>query len=242
MRFNSTLEEQFDPDRALRFKILQIVRGIHTAQLVKVLAVRPDSFTGQVDVQPLIVDITTDDLVVEQAPIYGVPYMRLQGGESAVILDPVVGDIGLAVFAERDITQLKSTRAEAPPNTDRAYSAADGLYLGGFLNAAPTQFVRMNHPAAGIDIVSPGAISLQAGTTVHIQSGTTTTVDAPGGFIVNANMTLNGSMSQTRAGAGNSVFAAPITTPDVILPTFNVAGHKHGGVQTGGGDTGTGHN
>lgn len=231
-------EAQFDPDRAQLFIITKLIRGVHTCDLVKVLAVNPVSDrVGFVTVQPLLQDADTNGVVIAQTPIYNVPYMRYQGGSSAIILDPAVGDTGIAMFAEADITNIKQTLAEGAPATDRMHSTADALYIGGVLNPAPTQYVKFQPGGAGIDIVSPGEVTLQAGTTVKIQSGTTTTVTAPGGFIVNANMQLNGTMSGTATGVGAYQFAGTIVAPDAVINGVTQSTHHHGGVQTGGGNT-----
>ena len=241
--YNSPFEAQFDPDRAQEFIILKLLLGVHTCQLVEVLAVNPVSGkVGFLTVQPLVLQTDTNQVVIAGSPIYNVPYMRYQGGSSAVILDPVKGDIGLAIFAENDITNVKQTLAAGPAATDRSHSTADALYIGGVLNPDATQYVRFQPSGAGIDIVSPGEITLQAGTTVTITSGTTTTINAPGGLIVNANMTLNGTMSGTHTGAGAYQFSGTIVAPEAVINGVTQSTHVHGGVQTGTGNSSGPHN
>lgn len=237
--YDAPFEAQFDAERQQEYVILRLLNALHTATLVEVLAVRPTGGkVGFVDVQPLVLDQATNQVVIEQSPIYNVPYVRYQGGSSAVILDPVDGDIGLCIFAERDITNVKATLAPGAAPTQRTFSSADGLYIGGVLNADPTQWIKFQPAGAGIDIVSPGEITLQAGSTVSITSGTTTTVTAPGGFVVNANMTLNGTMSGTHTGAGAYQFAGTIVAPEAVINGVTQSAHKHGGVQTGTGTSG----
>lgn len=241
--YDAPFEAQFDADRQQEYVILRLLNSLHTATLVQVLAVHPASGkVGFVDVQPLVLDQATNTIVIAQAPIYNVPYVRYQGGTSAVILDPVKNDIGLCIFAESDITNAKATQKPGAAPTQRRFSSADGLYIGGVLNPDPTQWIKFQPAGAGIDIVSPGEVSLQAGTTVSISSGTTTTVNAPGGFIVNANMTLNGTMSGTHTGAGAYQFAGTIVAPEAVINGVTQSTHEHGGVQTGTGNTGGPHN
>lgn len=236
--YNSNFEQNFDHGRAQEFMILTLLRKLHTATIVQVQSVTPISASvGVVQVIPMVVDVATNGLVVAQSPIYAVPYFRLQGGSSAVILDPVKGDIGLAVFAERDITGIVQTQQAGPAPTARDHSSADGLYIGGFLNGAPTQWVHFLANAAGIDINTPGALTLE-GQTISLTAGTTMTLNAPGGLTINANTTLNGTMSGTSTGSGAYQFAGTVTAPDVVLPRGSVNGHVHPGVQTGSGDTG----
>lgn len=249
--YNSSFESQFDPDRAQEFIILQLLRmNVHTAELVRVQSVQPTTDrVGFVTVQPLVLDVDTNNIVISQSPAYNVPYLRIQGGVSAIKLDPVEGDIGLAVYAQRDITTIKATLEEGAAPTDRTFSTADGLYLGGFLNGEPQQWIEFLPEAAGIQVVSPGNIDLiadgdiglQAGGALNLQSGGNTTVTAPQ-FIVNGATVFNGTVSGTATGAGAVSFAAPVSAPDVVLPNGSVNTHVHGGVQTGGGNTGGMHN
>lgn len=239
--YNSPFEVQYHEGRAQEWTIIKLIREIHTATPVRVLAVRPVSDrVGFVDVIPLIEDTDTNDAVIEQAPIYNVPYLRMQGGPSAVILDPAVDDIGLAVFAERNASALATTLQAGPAATKRAYSSADGFYFGGFLNGAPTQWVKFLAGGAGIDIHTPGDLTLSAAGAITLSSGGATTVNAPGGFVVNANMTLNGTMSGTHTGPGAYQFAGTIVAPEAVINGVTQSAHIHDDPQ--GGNTGGPHN
>lgn len=239
--YNSPFEVQYHEGRAQEWIIRDLIRKVHTAAPVRVLAVRSvTDRVGFVDVVPLIEDVDTNGAVIEQAPIYNVPFLRLQGGASAVILDPAVGDIGLAVFAERDATALATTLQAGPAATARSHSSADGFYFGGFLNGAPTQWVKFLAGAAGIDIHTPGDLTLSSGGAITLSSGGATTVNAGGGFVVNANMTLNGTMSGTHTGPGAYQFAGTIVAPEAVINNVTQSTHVHSDPQ--GGDTGGPHN
>lgn len=160
--YNSPFEAQFDSGRAQQFIIQKLIRGIHTAAIVKVLAVYPTAGkVGFVDVQPMVLDQDTNGVVIAQSPIYRIPYFQLQAGTSAVILAPVVGDLGLCIFMARDSSNVAKTLQPGAAPTNRAYSSADGLYLGGVLNPDPTQWVKFL-PAGGIDIHAEGDLSMSA--------------------------------------------------------------------------------
>lgn len=146
-----------------RFVIDQALRRVQTAMLVKVLAVTNAggvSPVGFVDILPLVNQIDGAGNPVPHIAIHNVPYNRLQGGANAVIIDPVVGDIGMAAFASRDITKVKKTRRQANPGSLRTHNWADGMYFGGFLNAAPSQYIQFS--AAGITIHSLAAVNVVA--------------------------------------------------------------------------------
>jgi hypothetical protein len=108
---------------------------------------------GTVDVRPLVHQMAGNRTAVPHGVIYKIPYMRLQGGANAIILDPQVGDIGMCGFCSRDSSTVVATRKAALPASLRKYNWSDGLYIGGFLNAVPTQYIRFSDD--GIGIVTP---------------------------------------------------------------------------------------
>lgn len=159
---DSGYEGQTDPNvlaseySISEFMIRQIMAGLATATLAIVKGVG----NGTVDVQPLVSQLSGAGNPVSHGTVYGLPFVRWQAGTSAVILDPVAGDIGLVVFCSRDISVVKATRAAAQPGSRRQFDMADGVYLGGLLNGAATQFVRLS--PQGIEITSPTKITLTA--------------------------------------------------------------------------------
>jgi len=239
----STSGDEFTADH---FMIWSILARVRTATLVKVVGVTnsgADVPAGYVDIQPLVNQIDGTGNAVPHAVVYKCPYFRLQGGANAIILDPQVGDIGLAAFADRDISSATATQAQANPGSRRMFSMADGLYIGGFLGQIPTQFVQFN--TSGIEIVSPTAINMTApdikmsAQTVEIIATTSTTVTTPT-FTVNGNTMLNGTLAQgTGAAGGSATIQGPVTVVNNLTAQgTSVHTHTHGGVQTGGGNTG----
>ena len=148
---------------ALHFAVSQILNTRNSATLVQIKSVTNSgglSPVGFVDVLPLVNQLDGYHNAVPHGVVHNLPYFRLQGGANAVILDPQVGDIGLAVFADRDISSVKATKAQANPGSMRRSDYADGLYLGGVLNGTPSQVVRF--AADGIHVTSPTAVHITA--------------------------------------------------------------------------------
>ena len=91
--------------------------------------------------QPLVNLVDGAGNKTEWATIFSVPFFRLQGGPWAVICDPGQGDTGYVAFADRDISALKSQTPgqllPSNPSSFRKYDPADGIYVGGILNAVP---------------------------------------------------------------------------------------------------------
>lgn len=155
------------------FIIQQLLGKIQTATLVRVLSCSNEgdvSAVGTVDLLPLVNQIDGNGSPTPHGPISNIPYFRLQGGTNAIVIDPQVGDLGIAIFASRDISQVKVTKDQALPGSLRQYDWQDGLYLGGLLNGTPQQFIQFN--SDGISISSPSTVTIAA-TTIALQGNVT---------------------------------------------------------------------
>lgn len=143
---NASAKDYGDDYAQIHFVVKQLMRGQATAALVRVLAVEPGGVgqTGSVDVQPLVHQVDGAGQAVPHGPQHSLPYFRLQGGVNAFICDPAEGDIGLAVYASRDISKVVNTRAPALPGSKRVQDMADGLYFGGFLNGTPENYIQFD--------------------------------------------------------------------------------------------------
>lgn len=172
--WRATFGSQFN---AMAFLVRQIIAGKAFSAVVTVQSVSPGEVgpVGIVSVQPMVNQIDGFGNQVPHGTIYNLPYFRLQGGTNAVIIDPVVGDTGVAVICDRDISIVKATGTISGPGSFRQNDWADGVYFGGFMNGTPTQYVQFTE--GGINIVSAGTLDLTAAGAVTIQSGGTITLD-----------------------------------------------------------------
>ncbi len=152
--------------------IRSVLAQVNTATLVKVQAVTvaadDGSTIGTVDVLPLVAQITSAGSATPHLTVYGLPYTRLQGGTNAVILDPVVGDIGLVVFCSRDISSVVANKDAANPGSRRRFSMADGVYVGGIPTQQATQVVRFSDQ--GITVTTPNTVTIDAPHTRVLQA------------------------------------------------------------------------
>jgi hypothetical protein len=157
---------------------------------VQVMAVKGGGgalgIAGTVNVHPLVNQIDGSGVATPHGTIHNLPYVRLQGGQNGIIIDPVVGDIGLAVFCDRDISAVKSSRAQANPGSRRRYNPADGVYIGGLLNAVVSQYLQF---AGGITAGTPvlnatGNVKVGSGATGSFTSSTGQIITVAEGIIV----------------------------------------------------------
>lgn len=228
---------------ALSFVIETIIgQSVCTADVVKVLNVT----NGYVDVLPLITQIDAFDNAVQPSPLYHLPYMRVQGGRAALIIDPIPGDIGLAVFAKRDSSNVTvGQTAPIKPASFRTFNQADGFYLGGFLNQTPEVFLELTQAGEAIltapvrATVNTAVADVNVSTVCNVNSPTTNVsgdlnvtgaLNVVGGAIITGGATISGG-GVMNGGLTNT--GGTITSNGITLET-----HTHGGVQSGGSQTG----
>ena len=191
--------------------VRQMLQAVHTAIPVKVLSCTNSggvSPIGRVTAIPMIELVSDLGQASPRARLVDLPYLRVQAGANGIIMDPQEGDIGIAVFSEKDISGMLESQGAAPPGSARVFDMADGIYLYSILGAAPTQFVQFS--AAGIAITSPTKITLQA---PEID------IAAP-----NINVVATSKIT--------------FTTPSFMLNSIDLVTHRHNNVQPGSGNSG----
>lgn len=184
-----------------------------------------------VSVKPMVEGFTGGGDLIPNSVIHGVPVWRLQRGASAVIMPPIEGDIGLIAICDRDITAVKKTKQSALPGSNRTHSYSDAIYLGGVLNAEPSQYVKFAND--GIDIVSPLVVNVN-GDIVSINAESRAEINAP-------NILLNGEVGQGEGSYGGTAHFKNKVTSDVDFQAGEISliGHRTSGVEPGSGTSGT---
>lgn len=157
-----TAEQSCGGPRELEFIIERMIGKAYTMTLVRVVDVQPGGSgpVGFLSAVDLLQQVDGNNNGIANESMKGLPYFRLQGGANAVIIDPKPGDLGLAVFARRDITVTKQSKQEGPPPSLRSHDVSDGIYIGGILNGAPSQFLRFLD--SGVHIQATGPLTVDA--------------------------------------------------------------------------------
>lgn len=166
---------------AMQFMIRQAIREqVNTCVICKVMATDGD----YVDVLPLVTEVNGLGESIEPTPLFHLPFMRYHAGIAAVILNPVPGDLGLAVFSTRDNSGVtKGTTAPKPPASFRGNTMANGFYVGGFLNQSPSTFIEITQ-GGQVNITAPGGVNIAGNVTVSgdvVASGISLTSHVHGG-------------------------------------------------------------
>ena len=206
-----------------------LITNVNTAMPCKVVAIekqeqRGVNIVGFVDIQLMIEQTNGQKKGNETAIICNVPYVRIQGGTNAVIIDPEINDLGVAIFASRDITNFKEARRQTPPATWRKFSISDAIYIGGIRNQKPVQYIHFRND--GIEIYSPKRVHITTPTVLIDSDNTTintsakTTINANGGCEINAETTNNGNVKIN----GNTKISGNLLVGGIIGQTGEAGG------------------
>ena len=208
------------------FVIKMAMAKINVATLVQVVAVYPGTGSpdecGSVDVLPLVGLVDGAGAIWPQTTVFGLPYFRLQGGTAAVIVDPVVGDVGLAVFCDKDMTSIKATNGQAgAPPTARRFDMADGFYVGGWMpTVEPTTFVQLQ-PNGTVSVTTPANSIVLNSSSVTMAMGSDSVVLTGGGITLNGDTTINGKLT----GSSTASFTGEVKT--ALNGTVHLSTHNH---------------
>ena len=206
-----------------------LITNVNTAMPCKVVAIekqeqRGVNIVGFVDIQLMIEQTNGQKKGNETAIICNVPYIRIQGGTNAVIIDPEINDLGVAIFSSRDITNFKEARRQTPPATWRKFSISDAIYIGGIRNQKPVQYIHFRND--GIEIYSPKRVHITTPTVLIDSDNTTintsakTTINANGGCEINAETTNNGNVKIN----GNAKISGNLLVGGIIGQTGEAGG------------------
>lgn len=187
-------------DKTAYNQIAYLVRAmmgeLNVAIPVRVTKVMPgNGSVGYVQALPLVNDMDAQGNAVDVAVIPQLPYFRLQGGKVAIITDPVIGDIGIAVFCQKDVSNVVAGTTEpVQAGSFRKFSMSDGYYIGGFLNQAPETFLQLNQDGTAI-------LTANGGVTIN------------GDVVINGELTAKGIVYSTHKHKGVSTGSGKTDVP-----------------------------
>lgn len=144
---------------AFAFNFNKLLAGHYFIEPVKVISISGTAPNIVLDVMPLVMQQDPTGNPIENNALYNVPLWRHQRGNSAIIMDPVVGDIGLIAVCDKDTTLVRTSLGQSAPATNRKHSKSDAVYLGGVWNQAPTQYIEFADNS--INVISPNPVNIK---------------------------------------------------------------------------------
>ena len=147
------------------------------------------------------------------------------------LLPVATGDKGWLIANDRDISLYKQAGVQSPPNTNRLHSYEDGWFspdsaLDSASLADASKCCIQSYDGSTSVTLGGGIITLTAPTKIVLH---TPLVEIAGQIVAGT----DSSFDQTATFNGTIT-----TTGDVIAGTISLEEHVHGGVMTGGGNTG----
>ena len=129
-----------------------------------------DSETQKASISPLIKKKYVDDEVVQLPVINDIPVQWPSGGDAFIHMPLVVGDTGMAVFAERSLDKWLSGNGKAvAPDDPRHHNITDAVFIPGIrtftaaLSGINGDSVHIKHGDAEIELTSGGDVNILGG-------------------------------------------------------------------------------
>lgn len=207
------------------FLVESVLNGMSTATLVQVVkapydvqgnAIPPGTAgpVGYIDVQPLVNQLDGYGNAVPHATVYHLSYHRYQSGSGAVISDPVVGDIGKMIVADRDTSSVRATGKQSNPGSRRQFDKSDGTYFGCSQGDVPAQWITFT--AGGIVIHDKNGNSItmnSSGITVADKNGNMMVMSSSGIAFTSSTLSNTGEVV-AKQGTGSPIQLSQHVHPD----------------------------
>jgi hypothetical protein len=229
-----------------RAKMLHKLNDMLPAQVISY-----DRSTNRARVQLMIVEVSTDNVLLSPLQIASVPVYQAGAGGFVISFPVNSGDLGWLKANDRDISIFSASYNQSPPNTQRQHNFSDSVFIpdsfmknvtinsednANLVIQTDDSTVRIALWDNKVKITAPAVI---------LDTATTT---CTGDLIVDGETTLTGSVTadSTLLVIGNITAQADLAVDGDLVVTgtstldgipFNT--HRHGGVQTGAGNTGT---
>jgi len=197
----------------------EALANIHTVVIARVTAVNEKT----INCKPVIAR-KVGDAAIPLPEFLNVPPVFMRGGATYDAHPIAVGDFALLLISERCFDNWYGGSNDVAPNVHRMFDYSDGFALVG---VSPF----------GSAITIPTESIRRAG-----DSEVTGDYTHEGDYVLTGNVTINGNLTVNGNGAGGGVTmqntSITLTGGDITADGVTLKTHTHGGVQTGGGNTG----
>lgn len=211
----------------LCYVVRQIISEmVNTSALVSVSGVEGGGTgnpAGHVSATPLVSQTDAKGNALPMTAIPKLRFFRYQAGKAAIVLDPIVGDQGVAVFFKQDSSGVQDGAKEAVvPASFRSFDQSDGVVLSGVQNQAPTVWIELTQDET-ITIHAPKGVKIETDKNVEVEAGVKIKMTAPA-------IELNGAIT-TASATGESgtmnIKGTVDVTQDVKASNISLNSHTH---------------
>ena len=199
---------------------------INTAALVSVNGVEgggTGSPAGHVSATPLVCQTDAKGNALPMAASPKLRFFRYQAGKAAIVLDPIAGDQGVAVYFKQDSSGVQDGAKEAVvPGSFRSFDQSEGVVLSGVQNQAPTVWIELTQ-GEKLTIHAPQGVKIETDKNVEVEAGVKIKMTAPA-------IELNGAITTASASGGSGTMQIKGTvyvTQDVKASNISLNSHTH---------------
>ncbi len=211
----------------LCYVVRQIISEmVNTSALVSVGSVEAaghENAAGNLSATPLVAQTDARGNKLPMAAIPKLRFFRYQAGKAAIVLDPVAGDQGVAVFFKQDSSGVKGGATECVvPGSFRAFDQSDGVVFPSVQGAAPSVWIELKQDET-ITIHAPNGVKIETDKNVEVEAGVKIKMTAPA-------IELNGAISTASASGGSGTMQIKGTvnvTQDVKASNISLNSHTH---------------
>lgn len=209
----------------------------------------PDTITAVI--QPAIRAVERDNdgntSTADYPLLVDVPVVFPRGGGCTLTFPVAPGDECLVTFADRCIDFWWQNGGVQEPVDSRMHDLSDAFAIVGPQSQAQkisgisttAAQLRTDDGAAFVEVAAGNDITVKTPGALTATADGGTTITSPT-ITLNGNVTINGTLTQGMGEAGGgATMRGPVTvTEDVTAGGKSLMTHTHGGVETGGGNTG----
>lgn len=247
-------ERFYDPEETMRMAMNANNSSIWTS--IPAIVTKYNPAANTVECQPTIKAVIQDKSgnykAVTLPVLPDVPVVFPRGGGATLTFPIKAGDECLVVFSCRNIDSWWQSGGVQIPMDARQHDLSDGFALMGVMSQAKkiggiststtqlrsddgSTIIELDQGGKKVNIIAPSGVTIKTDATVSIEASGG--VDIKGDVRVKGNVEIEGNINTT--GGGTMTSSGSInTTADVTASGISLINHVHGGVASGGADTG----
>ena len=188
------------------------------------VVLRHDRANNRVRVRPLITKIDSENQTIQRSEIQSIPVLNLGGGGFFVNFHLPVGQQGMIMALDRDISLFLQSNQESRPNTARMHAFNDSIFVPQqwfdyVIADEDSEAMVIQNLDGSVKIALDGNQIRIVNDQVRLEvNGDSVVGVAPGGF------DLNGFRIESDGAASSPVSLA---SPSVVADNKELAGHDH---------------
>lgn len=150
--------------------VMQILKEnifVNLRVCIPAIVVEYNNTNNTVKLQPAIKTILEDNRIIDMPILLNVPVLELGGNNLSIKIPLKVGDTGIVIFCDRDISLFKQEKKSTQPNTLRKHDLGDGIFIPmRFGNSGSSNIIIQSEDGATQFEITSSGINIKGNITV----------------------------------------------------------------------------